>query len=396
MYTLAAWAISLVFALCSLFPQRRKIVFLSRQSSRPLDFALLEPELRRRWPDRDLVWCCVPEIDEMSVSLMLRQIWHAATAEVCLVDGYVPAVSVPRHHRAYVVQLWHAPGAIKKFGYQSLDTPAGRSSATARILRMHRGYDCVVSGVPGATGFFAEAFDMDPSRIRALGLPCIDYLVSPDYEGLRAERFSRAERHVNWAFSDPAVGPDEPPLPDTTTVIYAPTFRRGGSDPLWLEHAVEGLERALAGSATNVRLVVAGHPLEVHQEGGEDLDVRPRVRTGVLRGATTMDALHVADYVLTDYSTVAFEAGMLGKRVLFYVPDIEEYRRSPGLNIDPVAELPTLSSADAHEVAEVIIGERPYDQTAFDAFFRSQVGDLQVGAIGRIADLLGTEGGLDG
>ena len=61
----------------------------------------------------------------MSVSLMVRQIWHVATAELCLVDGDVPAVSLPKRHRSRVVQVWHALGAIKKFGYQALDTPAG-------------------------------------------------------------------------------------------------------------------------------------------------------------------------------------------------------------------------------------------------------------------------------
>ena len=55
----------------------------------------------------------------------------------------------------------------------------------------------------------------------------------------------------------------------------------------------------------------------------------------------------LADCVITDYSAVAFEAGIIGKPVFFYVPDINEYRASPGLNIDPLAKFPQVSSPDA-------------------------------------------------
>ena len=57
-----------------------------------------------------------------------------------------------------------------------------------------------------------------------------------------------------------------------------------------------------------------------------------------LRGAASIDVLSWVDYVVTDYSAVAFEAAVASKKVLFYVPDIEEYRRSPGLNVDPLEE----------------------------------------------------------
>ena len=147
---LIAWMVRVIYHVCCLFPRRRKIVFLSRQASRPFDFVLLEPELKRRFPNYTIVWSCVAEIGKMSVLLMVKQIWHVATAELCLVDGYVPAVSLPLRHRSRVIQIWHAPGAIKKFGYQAVGTPAGRSRRAAESLRMHRGYDYVVAGMPGA------------------------------------------------------------------------------------------------------------------------------------------------------------------------------------------------------------------------------------------------------
>lgn len=374
---LVVWAVRLLYRLCCLFPQRAKIVFLSRQSAKPLDFALLEPELRRRFPGCELVWCCVAEIGRMSVSLMVRQIWHVATAELCLVDGYVPAVSLPARHRSRVVQVWHALGAIKKFGYQALDTPAGRSSRLARELRMHRGYDLVVAGLPGAVSVFAEAFDVPTEKIAPLGLPRVDYLRSPALAERRRRRFARADRALAEAFSQLPEDARDLPL-----VLYAPTFRKANADEQWLAHAVAALRRALAGAGA--RLAVAGHPLE-HAGDATEGEGTP---VAFIHGVATIDVLHAADFVVTDYSTVAFEAGFAEKPVLFYVPDIEEYRLSPGLNVDPLRDLPTISSADAADVARVVSGEMPYDAEAFAAFMRASAQGIADGAICRIADTL--------
>lgn len=373
---LVAWLTCVLYRIFCLFPQRDRITFLSRQAERPFDFALLEPSLRNRFPGYELKWCCVREIGRMSVPLMLRQLWHVATSRLCLVDGYVPAVSLPKSHRSKVVQIWHAPGAIKRFGYQSLDTPAGRSSHAARTLRMHRGYDLVVAGMPGAVRFFAEAFDMPAEKIVPLGLPRIDYLLSSGFAGLRSERYARAERAACEAFAIDAA-PSK-----GTTVLYAPTFRKANSDERWLEHSVEALSRALA--KADARILVAGHPLERDDEDAMS-DGAP---VAYVHGVPTIDLLHIADYVITDYSTVAFEAGYAGRRVLFYVPDIDEYRVSPGLNIDPLKELPSISSADASELACVVSGEKPYDEVTFRIFMDGNTQGVLDGSVARIVDVL--------
>ena len=373
---LVAWVTRVLYRLFCLFPRCRRVTFLSRQAERPFDFALLEPSLRERFPHHEIVWCCVHEIGRMSVPLMLRQLWYVATSELCLVDGYVPAVSLPTGHRSKVVQVWHAPGAIKRFGYQALDTPAGRSSRAARTLRMHRGYDLVVAGMPGAVTAFSQAFDVPAEKIAPLGLPRIDYLVSPELASLRAHRYARAERAVYEAFGrggSPRI-----------TVLYAPTFRKANADELWLEHAVAALRSALASTGAPVRLLVASHPLE----SADEHDEKDGVPVAFLHGIPTIDLLNIADYVVTDYSTVAFEAGYAGRRVLFYVPDIEEYRVSPGLNIDPLEELPAISSADAADLAAVISGEKPYDKALFQRFMTANTQGVLEGSIDRITSKL--------
>lgn len=50
--------------------------------------------------------------------------------------------------------------------------------------------------------------------------------------------------------------------------------------------------------------------------------------------------------MITDYSSIVYEAYLLNKKVLFYIPDIERYRKSPGLNVDPVELAPALCAFD--------------------------------------------------
>lgn len=374
----AALIIRLAYSICCLFPQQKKIVLLSRQSARPFDFVLLEPELQKRFPEYSVVWACVPKIGKMGPLILFKQVWHVATAKICLVDGYIPAVSIPRSHRAFVAQVWHAPGAIKKFGYQSLGTRAGRSEHLAQAMRMHRGYDVVVAGMPGAVEAFSQAFDVPASSVLPLGLPRIDYLRSDEFAAARNRRSERA-RETLAASSNGANSVNDS---SRVTVLYAPTFRKGSKDPDWLCHAVGRLSRALHGSGAS--LIVAGHPLEHADDPSNTSDVS----VTFVHGIPTIDLFDMADYVVTDYSTVAFEAGYARKNVLFYVPDIDEYRLSPGLNIDIMDVLPTLAFKDAEELARVLTGDVSYDGDAFSAFMSSNAGGVYEGAIDRICNLL--------
>ena len=58
--------------------------------------------------------------------------------------------------------------------------------------------------------------------------------------------------------------------------------------------------------------------------------------------------------VVTDYSSIVYEAFLLGKMALFYVPDIAHYRKSPGLNIDPQKKCPSLVARTEKELDEKI------------------------------------------
>ena len=105
------------------FPARHKVVLLSRQADTPSrDFLMLVEALQYRDPSLEVVLRCRFIRSSLFarvayVGEILAQMYHLATARACIVDGYIVPVSLLDHRPdMFVIQTWHALGAIKKFG----------------------------------------------------------------------------------------------------------------------------------------------------------------------------------------------------------------------------------------------------------------------------------------
>lgn len=321
----------------AVLPVRRKIVFLSRQSDAPSrDFTLLAEALRRADPGLEIVMRCsmlgkTLASCAMAGVAMFGQMYHLATSRACVVDGYVISVSLLDHRDSlFVVQMWHALGAIKKFGYQTVGLPGGHRTEVATAMRMHHNYDLVLCGGPATVPVFAAAFGVDPSIVEPLGLPRIDYLLSavgtPD------------ERPVPAGVADLCAAYPRLAEPGHDVVLYAPTFRAEGAD------RYRDVARSFSGE--RYTLIIKPHPLESARIEGVNV-----VSAG---GVDVLDLLPLCSAVITDYSAVAFEAAVIGVPVYFYVYDIDEFSRDHGLNLDPLAEMPQASSRDVGQLADRI------------------------------------------
>lgn len=355
MMRILAVGLRLLATVFQLFPIRRRVALLSRQSQTPsADFRLLAAGLCEDDPTLKVTISTTES--ELSGKLqfalhMLNQLWLARTSRVVILDGYNPAVCIPKKRKGiFVIQLWHAAGAVKRFGYQCLDTPAGRTSEQARIACMHKNYDLIVAAGPGAIEAYAQAFGYSQDKVFALGLPHLEAL---------AKRFSTQDasaslrEQYHWLDNG------------NINVLYAPTLRRD-EDAHWLTSAVDDL--ALALSEAHVNLIVSKHPLTVIDE----TVLSRHDHVYVLPGRSTTSLLPIADIMISDYSAISLEAGLIGVPVLFFMPDIEHYKTSPGLNINPVIDPLLFGAATAQEIAEVLgDSERITDiGSRYDIFIR--------------------------
>ena len=330
-----------VYAVLKLRPMQKKVVMISRQSNsqRP-DFEQLGAEIEARDPGVRLVYLC-REMGDTPLEL-LRYCFHLlhcaaelSTAHVCIIDGYCIPVSVLHHRKELrVVQVWHALGAIKKFGRQALSVPGGRDK---------------------------EAFGVSADKMRVTGVPRVDAI-------LKMNR-ARCRRRFFAAY---------PELRGQKIVLYAPTFRDGEQMPE-IEPLITAAEKM------GMLLIVRLHPLD--RERLERCRVLPKFRECPEFGTFTLMA--VADAVITDYSAISIEASLIKKPVYFYVYDLERYKETRGLNFDPLAEMPHCAFTKAEPLVDCIL-HTPYDYEKLTAFRKEFVETDDTNNTQRCVDLIMT------
>ncbi|GHU67139.1 CDP-glycerol--glycerophosphate glycerophosphotransferase [Clostridia bacterium] len=275
---------------------------------------------------------------------LLRELYHIASSEVVVLEGYTVSVGAVKHKPGVtILQMWHAPDAIKKFSRQLLDTPAGQSTELADALGMHRNYDYLLCPSPAVAPAFKEAFGVTDEQLVYLGMPRIDYLsalrqkqhsgdgsfcaehsgdgsscvtLTDEPRSTRAKILGKYPRlHARQGDASSAF-----PRP---VIVYAPTFRDGR--PVELNGLLKHFDFG------RFTLVVKLHPLYPQEISAEWTN-----RDGLLfdKEFSTDEWLTTAAAVITDYSGVAVEAAAAAVPVYFYVYDIDQYMAERGLNFD--------------------------------------------------------------
>lgn len=320
----AIFVLNIMYLPFKCFKTKNKITYLSRQSnSISLDFMLLKQEIEKKHPTvKQVVLTKKIEkgfIQKFKYAIhIFEQMYHIATSKVVIVDTYVIPVSVLKHKKELkVIQIWHALGAIKKFGYQVLDKAEGSSSLIAKAMKMHNNYDIVTCSSKVTAAFYKKAFNVDMKKIKVVGMPRVDYILGDN----RNEEILKLNPSFNGK----------------PTILYIPTFRKNGVVDL------TGLLQNIDDEKYN--LVIKLHPLDT------TLVDEKYLAKGEF---STYDLMKFADYIITDYSAVAIEASLLQKPLFLYVYDIAEYSETRGLNINLTEELKSSTFEKIEDILKII------------------------------------------
>lgn len=342
--------LNLIYAFIKLSPVKNKIVILSRQSDeKTMDIEMLEKEIIKQEQSVEVVCLCMSIKGTLTGKIrymfhMMRQMYHIATAKIVVVDGYCMGVSLLKHRKDIViVQMWHALGSLKKFGYSIFGKEEGRNEKTARLMNMHRNYDIVFTSSSICIENFAEAFDCSKDIIYVESLPRVDII--------------RDKKHCSDMKNN--ILKTYPQMKDKKNIVYAPTFRKNDSSE---NAAIENLVNSVDLSKYN--LIIKTHPLT-------RLDIEDdRVINDT--EYSSVDMFTAADFIILDYSAIVYEAALMEKPVFFYAYDFDKYKRERDFYIDYKKEMPGLISKDPVEIAEAIENEK-YDRKAICNFAEKYV-----------------------
>ena len=114
-------------------------------------------------------------------------LYELTTSKYILLDDFSSAIAQMRVRKGQeVVQLWHGPGAFKKFGWSRFDTGEKKKYFFHNLSKKymplgHKNYTKAIVSGEGITWCFAEAFAMKESQVRATGFPRMDVLQDKEY-----------------------------------------------------------------------------------------------------------------------------------------------------------------------------------------------------------------------
>lgn len=299
--------LNIIYAIFKILPTKNKVTFISRQSnSAPLDFTLLREKLNSECPKTKTVILAKKIENKFSYAFhMLRQMYNIATSKVVILDSYCILISVLKHKKSLkVIQIWHAVGSMKKFGYAMIGKQEGADPEIADVMKMHKNYDLVLISSFGFIKDFLEGFRVEKEKIVEAPLPRVDLLLD--------ENFKKQKREELYL--------KNPKLKEKKNILYCSTFRKDGkNDGKNITDLINEVD------FEHYNLLYKPHPLNTVKCNDERV---------ICDFISTYEALMVADYVICDYSSIIYEIGLLNLPLYLYAYDWEEYKTKRELNVD--------------------------------------------------------------
>lgn len=243
----------------------------------------------------------------------LRAYFELRTAKVW-VDNIRNTMKPSKRKKQFYIQTWHGSYGPKLAEGEIVE----HLSTDYKKKAKKDGYFCdlILSGNKLQEIQMRNFFWLNKNtEIMRVGLPRNDSLLNSVYTKRRNDEI-RKKININE---------------NVKVFLYMPTYRDNGDEDVYrinFEYLIEALEN----DYDNVIILLRLHPnvkfdsSELISEKVIDLSEYP----------DPQDLLIVSDFLITDYSSAAFDFSLLKKPIFLYVPDYQEYKSYRG--ISPIFE----------------------------------------------------------
>ncbi len=263
--------------------------------------------------------------NEITIKEQMRKIKRA---ETIFVDNYYYPLAALNLKNKRVIQIWHAPGAIKKFGLASPKNQALPDSAINRFKRVYNSFDKIVVGSDEMQACMMEAFAIeDESKFIKTGFTRSDYLYNNRFE----QKLDLALRNSEY-------------VSEKYTILYMPTFRDEKVDNL---KQIEMVEKLAATLSHDFQILYHLHPSVLKLK-----DVKIENASHVTNAE--LPALYkLSSLIITDYSSIVFESAVFNTPCVHYIYDYNKYLKHQGLFV-PKEQMPGYVTEDLDDLVAYI------------------------------------------
>lgn len=242
--------------------------------------------------------------NKKSILKLINMAFHFATSKIILLDDFYPLIyPLKIRKRADLIQVWHAAGAFKTFGFSRAGRPGGPSLHS----KNHKNYTKAIVSSEGVRENYSEGFGISIDKVYASGTPRADIFFDEEYKDcVKSTLYNKY-----------------PYLKNKKVILFAPTFRGNGQASAYYPFNKLNFNKLYEELHEDYVFLFKLHPF-IHTK----FDITYQQNDFFYDFSDYReinDLLLITDILITDYSSVCFEFALLEKPMLFFAFDVEEY-----------------------------------------------------------------------
>lgn len=265
--------------------------------------------------------CIVYNSPESSIKRIFSDIkfetYYARCKAVFLNDNFDPVNACKPNKGTKVVQLWHACGAFKKWGYSTLDLPWGGKREDMLRFPLYNNMTDVFVSAESVIPCYAEAFGCSEKIIKAYGTPRTDIYFDNDFVISQRDVILKAY----------------PQIGDRKIILYAPTFRGNSPEQSYNENKLD-FEKLKNELDEGYVILLKLHPFTADKFSLTEEYEKYGNFVFNISNQKIETALCSADILIADYSSLIFEYALLNRPMLFYAYDLNQYEHDRSFYFD--------------------------------------------------------------
>lgn len=230
-----------------------------------------------------------------------------ATSKYIFLDDFYPMIYALKLRKdTELIQLWHAMGAFKRVGYSR----GSREGAPTQHSLTHKNYTGAIVSSESIRKNYAEAYGISLDKVQALGIPRTDMFFDKKYKDKVIKDYYKKY----------------PQLKGKKVILFAPTFRGNGQKTAYYNFDLFDFDSFKKNFSKDYICIIKLHPF-IKNRPNYDFD-SDSFYLDLTKNREINDLLFLTDILITDYSSVIFEYSFFKKPVIFYTPDLNEYKNS--------------------------------------------------------------------
>lgn len=241
------------------------------------------------------------KIFDLLIFFLIQPFKLAKSKYIFLDDNFFPIAYMNFDKNTSVIQLWHASGAFKKFGFDVTNDKNVQNLIELSSSKIN--YLTVTS--KNLLEIYEKAFKVESEKILAFGNPKTDYYF--DKIKNNNKNIKRVRNKIENKY---------PEIKGKKIVLYAPTFRENKkkNEDILLNFDIDLFNSYLGDQFS---LLFKSHPKFKISDFQHAINVSDYKYTNEL--------LLISDILITDYSSIMIEYAIFSRPIIFYPFDFDYY-----------------------------------------------------------------------